>query len=177
MTEKRREEKFERIWDRYYRPLVVFCGSFSHLLTGEAEDMAQEVLVKVYRSLDTYDSAYSMNTWIYRIARNHCIDTVRKYIRNRAVPLSRAVESPRPGPEKTALTAEELELVESFLGSLERNDRQIAFLRFYEDFKYREISDVLDIPAGTVKYRVHEIRKGLKAFLEEQGYEEGRSTA
>ena len=62
MKEKRREEEFQGIWNRYYRPLVVFCGSFSPLLGGEAEDMAQEVLVKVYGSLGKYDTGYSMNT-------------------------------------------------------------------------------------------------------------------
>lgn len=170
MAEKRRKTQFERIWDRYYRPLVVFCGSFSLLLSGEAEDMAQEVLVKVYRNLGKYDSAYSMQTWIYRIARNHCIDTARKYVHNRHAPLPRTVEAREPNPEEAAVEAEEIDLVESFFGSLERNDRQIAFLRFHENFKYREISGVLDMPAGTVKYRVHEIRKGLKAFLQERGY-------
>ncbi|MFP4562740.1 MAG: RNA polymerase sigma factor [Spirochaetia bacterium] len=177
MKGKRRETQFERIWDRYYSPLVVFCGSFSPLVAGEAEDMAQEVLVKVYRNLDKYDSAYTMSTWVYRIARNHCIDTFRKCVRNRHVPLPPTLEAREPNPEEAAVTTEEMELVESFLGSLGRNDRQMAFLRFHEEFKYREISAVLDIPAGTVKYRIHEIRKGLKTFLQERGYEKGRSTA
>ena len=139
--------------------------------------MAQEVLVKVYRNFEKYDSAYSMTTWIYRIARNHCIDTARQHIRKRHAALPDNIEAGGLTPEETAVTAEETALVESFLDSLERTDRQIAFLRFYEDAKYREIAEVLDIPAGTVKYRVHEIRKGLRAFLQEQGYEEGRSTA
>jgi RNA polymerase sigma-70 factor (ECF subfamily) len=58
--------------------------------------------------------------------------------------------------------------VEKFLASLPPQDRQAAFLRFHQGLSYRKIAEIIDVPSGTVKYRVHSIRKQLRSALEKR---------
>ena len=71
------EFEFEKLWNKYYLKLILFIKPYFKKNNNETEDAAQEVLFKVFRNLKQYNSNYSLNTWIYRIARNYCIDRIR----------------------------------------------------------------------------------------------------
>jgi RNA polymerase sigma factor (sigma-70 family) len=71
------ERAFERLWERYYRRLWAFVRSYAALSSEEAEDAVQEIMWRAYRALPEYDRARSAAPWIFRIARNHCIDRMR----------------------------------------------------------------------------------------------------
>ena len=165
--------EFEQIWQRFYAPLVVLCRSFHgvrHSAVLQPEDLAQEVLLKVFTHMDAYDRNYSMATWVYRIARNHCIDAVRKASAVPAGGLFGNEPGRESGPELEAERKELEALIDGYLSGLENTDRHIAFLRFSENLKLREIARILEMPAGTVKYRIHRIRTGLRGELKEAGY-------
>jgi RNA polymerase sigma-70 factor (ECF subfamily) len=169
--EQSRDAQFTFIWQRYYAPLVVFCRGFAAGGgTAGAEDLAQEILLKVYARFDSYDRSYSPATWIYRIARNHCIDHLRRTRRGLGVPLTGNEPARAPGPDLETERTEARDSVSLYIEGLPGEDRQIAFLRFYEELPYREISRTMGIPEGTAKYRVHVIRKGLRKHMEERGY-------
>ncbi len=173
LLQQKNTERFEAIWKSYYPRLVVFVQVMVNQPNTGAEDIVQEILIKIFQNLHRYNPHYTLNTWIYGIARNHCLDFLRKestYRRTvQALQQNAAVEAHIPsqgGPEERILQAEVMDSIEQFIHTLSREDQQIAMLRFYESMKYREIGRVLNMPTGTVKYKVHTIRSQLKYFLE-----------
>lgn len=186
-----REEEFGHIWQRFYAPLVIFCRAYTADGSMEAEDLAQEVLLKVYSHLDSYNPRFALATWVYRIARNHCIDCLRIARRRNTVPFRPEASQWRKndtegnpcstpaelntatcekGPEEHVEREEIGRWIKKCLEGLTREDRHIAFLRFYEELRYKEIAKAMDMPIGTVKYRVFRIKARLKQHLEGNGY-------
>ncbi len=162
------------IWEDYYAKLTVFVslslGRGTSLLAEDSEDVVQEIMIKILSNLHRYDRRYSLGTWIYSIARNHCRDALRKQLvrsRHMAGVLIDDPPSRAAGPEEELMRKEQESIVGRYLDSLGDGSQQVAFLRFTERMSYDEIGQVLETPAGTVKYRVHEIRKGLRNALEE----------
>jgi RNA polymerase sigma-70 factor (ECF subfamily) len=169
-------DDFPTVWRRYYKPLLYFVRGrlrgHSHL---EAEDVVQDIMVKVYRARRGFDPSKSLRTWLYTIARNHCIDLARKRRFDRQ--LGRIDEGLGRGPtEVGALRGDEPETevlardarahVRSALDALAAEDREIMFLRYFEDLTYEQVAAIVGRPAGTVKYRVHELKRCLRRRLE-----------
>lgn len=162
---------FKTVYQRWRPKLAVFVQGYTGGDMMTAEDLTQEILLKVYSKYSSYNPRYSLSTWIYRIARNHCIDYFRTERRK-----------PLPTPEESALSMqqsgtdlqkelEEQELrdrIRVYIDSLHPDDRSIAFLRYFEDLGPRDIAAIIRRPEGTIKYRIHRIKAGLKTFLEEQ---------
>jgi RNA polymerase sigma-70 factor (ECF subfamily) len=167
---------FKEIWETYYSSLTLFCETFFPKEYRELEDICQEIMLKVFRKLYTYNPRFSFTTWFYTIARNTCIDEIRKKQIEIPADFGSAEFRPEtfssryPGPEESAIASELERYVDSFLETLPSRDRQIAVLRFSGGLKHREIGKILKLPAGTIRYRVHQIRKNLQLFLSE-GYE------
>jgi RNA polymerase sigma-70 factor, ECF subfamily len=172
LGDKSRKDLFEWIWREYQPAMAVFVRSITGLSVQDAEDLVQEIMLKVYSKLHLYNPLRDFRVWIYSIARNHCIDRFRK----RAGPIAENAEwndpagtpltSAEPNPEDVVIAGELHEIVESYLQTLGSEDRQISFLLFSERLPYKKIGQVLGIPPGTVKYRVHMIRAGLRKRLE-----------
>ncbi|MFC1477112.1 RNA polymerase sigma factor [candidate division KSB1 bacterium] len=168
-----RNRLFESIWESYHGKIAVFVRSIVKNRHSETADITQDIMVKVYNNLHTYNPVYSFSTWIYRIARNHCLD-----ILNKKSPAARSVSIDLPdgafdikdtaaGQDFRLISKEQNDLIRAYLETLNETDRQISFLRFYEGMKYIHIGSILNIPEGTVKYQVHTIRSGLKQYLEQ----------
>ena len=152
---------FSEIWYCYYARLFVFVRNMS-IHQDEVEDAVQEIMLKALSNLERYSMKYAVSTWLYTIARNYCLDVLRKE-RTRSVHVSsnqsEDLKSRYPEPEVALLISEEEQEIKSIIGKLGDSDRQIAFLRFYEDSSYGRIAEILGLPIGTVKYRVHAIRR------------------
>ena len=164
------DSTFEDMWQRYYPRLHVFVSGMIRGTGLEADDLVQEIMLKVHRKLESYNPRFALSTWIYTVARNHCIDARRRETRQPAVSssaeLSRVPAQRYPSPDAVVLEREVEEEVDRFMGALSETDRQIAYLKFFEELPYRSIGKIMDIPIGTAKYRVHEIRASLKVYLE-----------
>ena len=162
-----KQDVFDEIWEQYYKRLFFFIRQ----MVGEyAEDLLQEIMLKVYQNMEKYNPIYSFNTWVYTVARNHCITYLEK---KKRVKDSKFEEGMKAGPYLTMDTPEnglmhqELHVeIDNFLEKLEPAYRQMAFLRFYEGFTLKKIAQIVDVPYGTVKSRLHLIRKALKKKLE-----------
>ncbi|MBN2439733.1 MAG: RNA polymerase sigma factor [Spirochaetales bacterium] len=165
-----KQNRFSEIWNKYYPKLMVFVIPFFKDKTVDAEDAVQEILLRVFQSFSNYDSKYSVSTWIYTIARNYCIDQSRKEIRlnkwEQDVPDNFQDADEYFNPESLFLKAELKEKIRNLILTLDETDQQICFLYNYEDLNYREISGILKIPVGTIKYRMYKIRDKLKKKLE-----------
>lgn len=166
-SEGSRKELFNLIWNQYQRRIIFFIRN---MVKENAEDLFQDVMLKVYWNLDKYNPLYSFNSWIYSIARNHCLNFINKK-RLTAQSLESGDESQHGGnennsPEVESINKELTQRIENVLNTFSEENRQVAFLYFYEGLKNREIAQVMKIPIGTVKSRLYNIRAILKKDLE-----------
>jgi RNA polymerase sigma-70 factor (ECF subfamily) len=133
------------------------------------EDLTQEALVSVYRRRQRYDPDRPFAPWIYGIARLVWKDYLRHHGREkvRAVPLEVAtrVPSSEPSPSGVAEAREEAERVRAAIEALPEEQRVTFILRHYEGLSYEEISQALEVPLGTVKWRIHEAVRRLESLL------------
>ena len=148
----------------------------------DARDIAQEAFVKAFQSLGSFDLSKPFGAWISKITANLCIDHYRRK-RLALVSLDAPIESQsgdrprefkdhRPGPAETYQLSMEQERVDSILASLPPRYRTVVLLRHKEDLSYEEIADILGMPLGTVKARLHRahnlLKRKLKPMLEGQ---------
>jgi len=178
--------QFPAIWSDYYPRLSVYLRRvFGIIAQEDREELIQEILLKVYRNLSRYNKKYALSTWVYLIARNCSIDFLRKRKRRTLLAENPAYENfadkdpaarararntvyERPDPvAEDFLKKEEREAVRRALKSLDRKDRNIVFLRYYEELSCRDIGKILKLPEGTVKSRFHRIRGELRSLLKE----------
>ena len=144
---------------------------------AEAQDVAQEVFVTVFKSIDTFRGDAKLSTWLYRIAANHCKNRI-KYLRRRAHKTTTELDSQveqtlqnssgstlgegQAGPAEV-LEGAQLELiVQRAIAKLEEDHRLLLVLRDVEEMSYEEIMQVTGLPEGTVKSRLHRARQQLK---------------
>jgi RNA polymerase sigma-70 factor (ECF subfamily) len=138
---------------------------------SEAEDVAQDIFIKVFQSLHDFRGASRFSTWLYRITVNHCLNYIRRRTRQQQTLVGAESsewmqESPAGNPHKRLEQKERWVLVQAKLQVLSPEHRTIILLRDFEGLSYEEIADVLQLETGTVKSRLHRARMELKALLE-----------
>jgi RNA polymerase sigma-70 factor (ECF subfamily) len=150
-----------------YRLLLRMLGD-----PAEAEDVAQEVFVSVFKAIESFRGDSALATWLYRIAANHAKNRI-KYLARRA----RAAEQPldelsearlapsfgaRPdGPDQWVESKEAGNHMEQAFASLEAEQRLLLTLRDVENMSYEEIRQISGLPIGTVKSKLHRARMAL----------------
>ncbi len=164
------DEYGDRVFNLTYRML----GS-----REEAEDLAQEVFITVFKSIDTFRGDSKFSTWLYRITANHCKNRIkylaRRHERGKAELDERAegaadgpsLASPRPSPRPDLqMEGAEMERVlQEAIAELEEEQRILVILRDVEDLSYEEICAITELPEGTVKSRLHRARLALRKKL------------
>jgi RNA polymerase sigma-70 factor (ECF subfamily) len=161
---------------RHTRRIYNLCYRFTSS-RQEAEDLTQEVFLRVYRTLGSYRSLYGgFPTWMTSVTRNLLIDHYRRTRRDRmtdslddAMPRLEQKEAAGRRPDQTALAGELNEQVQRALGKISPDLREAVILRDLQGLEYREIQDVLQVPAGTVKSRINRGRIELARLLEQMG--------
>jgi RNA polymerase sigma-70 factor (ECF subfamily) len=161
-------EAFEALVGRYRKELFNFLAKF----TGDralAEDVFQEAFLQVYLSAGSFDTSRRLKPWLFTIAANKARDALRKRSRKSAAPLDANVgggEEGRatyadllpaniPAPEEALLNLETRRGVQNIVEGMPEHLRSILTLSYFNGFAYKEISEILDIPLGTVKSRLH----------------------
>ncbi|UCH78505.1 MAG: sigma-70 family RNA polymerase sigma factor [Candidatus Coatesbacteria bacterium] len=167
------EAAFEELVGRYSRPILDYCRRLVGDATA-AEDLAQEVFVKFYLALSSFDPSRAVSPFLYRIAHNHCMDWLRKK-KVPTVPLvwededggAREVEAPDSSLAPDALfeRAEVARAIDEALASLPPTYRSALIMRHRQGLTYEEIAEALDTPLGTVKARIHRGREKLQQKL------------
>lgn len=163
--EKVVRQHHQRIFNVAYR----FTGKFE-----EAEDLTQEIFIKVYRTLGSYrpDSGVLI-TWMVRVARNHMIDNYRKHKLERSqtssleVEFEKAEENPAryDNPGEAFSRREKSEIIHRMLLRVPDDLRESVILRDIEELSYEEIAAMLKLPLGTVKSRINRGRAELARLL------------
>ena len=141
-----------------YGHAVRFFGS-----PDSAEDVVQEVFVKVFRSLSSFDGTAAFSTWLYRVTRNTCLDAVRAG-RHRPVPVD-PVDLVIPAPGDLADEVALSTAVERAIEALPPEERDALNAVTVFGLSYAEAASALGVPAGTVKSRVFRARRALISAL------------
>lgn len=141
----------------------------------EAEDIAQEAFVRAYTNLHTFDLNRKFSTWLYRIATNLCIDRIRKkkpdYYLDAQVAgtdgldMYSQISSSDRLPEEEVERMELQERIQYEISQLPDKYRTVIVLKYIEELPLQEISEILDMPLGTVKTRIHRGREALRKQL------------
>lgn len=141
----------------------------------EAEDMAQEAFIRAYVNINSFNQDLKFSTWLYRIATNLCIDRIRKkkpdYYLDAEVSgtdgltMYSQLASDSPLPEKELESLELQETVQKEIMKLPEKYRSVIVLKYIEELSLNEISEILDMPLGTVKTRIHRGREALRQQL------------
>lgn len=132
----------------------------------EAEDAAQEAFLRAYLNLQRYDPSRSFKTWVLTIASNHCIDRLRRRrlkwlsIDDDASP-GLQLHSEEPEPEEASISKQQSEALQALLGELNPEYRAAVVLRYWYDYSYTEIADILDTTESAIKSRLFRARQIL----------------
>ncbi len=172
-------EAFVSLLRKYERRIL----NFMYRMIGEqeaAEDLTQEVFLKVYEALPGFRKAANFSTWLFRIAHNHCLNALRG--RGREISVSIFAKDPSnpspvarvPDPSVSAderMEQRELQaVIQQKLAELTPDHRAVLVLRDIQGLSYDEIASVLDIEGGTVRSRLHrariELKEKLRPYLE-----------
>ena len=156
----------------HHRKIYNLCYRFTGNVT-EAEDLTQEVFIKVFQTLGTFDPAQAQfSTWLNRIARNHLVDHYRRTRRDRTTASLDDEEAgihpqagPASDPPARVESRERRELLQSALARLSPDMREVVILRDLQDMDYAEIAGILQVPEGTVKSRINRGRLELARVL------------
>ncbi|WP_077210514.1 RNA polymerase sigma factor SigW [Bacillus dakarensis] len=141
----------------------------------EAEDMAQEAFIRAYVNITSFNINLKFSTWLYRIATNLCIDRIRKkkpdFYLDAEVAGTDGLTMYSQVPAETTLPEEEVESIElqdtiqREISKLPEKYRTVIVLKYIEELSLNEISEILDMPLGTVKTRIHRGREALRQQL------------
>jgi RNA polymerase sigma-70 factor (ECF subfamily) len=132
----------------------------------EAEDAAQETFLRAYMNLQRYDPARSFKTWLLSIASNHCIDRLRRrrltwLSLDEPLPSTIVLSSDEPQPEEATIKDQRSQAVQALLGELSTEYRAAVILRYWYDYSYTEIADILDTTESAIKSRLFRARQTL----------------
>ena len=172
------EGAFAELLGRYERPIF----SLIYRMVRDralAEDLAQEAFIRAFNAVSSYDPRYKFSSWIFKIANNHTIDHLRRHkldtVSIDGSPHARTaqeeeqtrlvVASTDENPQEYVEHRELGDQIEQAIGKLRPEYRTAVLLRHVEGYTYDEISQIMDLPLGTVKTYLHRARGELKEML------------
>ncbi len=163
-----REHRFTLLFQEYYEK--VFRLSRRMCLDAvQAQDLAQEIFLKVYRKLDSFRGESSVSTWLYSIAVNHCLDHVRQEKKRRDLLALVGWKSKNTGAgvEGEVLSRH---LGEKIMKRLSITNRTLLTLKVVMGFDYREIGKIMDMTPDSVGVQLTRARRAAATIAKEEGY-------
>jgi RNA polymerase sigma-70 factor (ECF subfamily) len=161
---------FEELVSVYEKKIFNYCLRMTNS-REDAEDLTQEVFIKVYRSLKSFKGNSQLSTWIYRIAHNICIDKFRKakinvfslsHTKDREDEREMELVSAELSPEEKMVAREQQEFLQKCINGLKPEYRSVIILRDIQHYSYEEIAGILNVPLGTVKSHISRARTALR---------------
>jgi len=167
-------DAFSEVISEYESKLLRYILRISSMEYEEAENLLQEIFIKIYRNINEYDDRWTFSSWIYRIAHNAVIDYFRKHEKE-SIKISLDDEayshltfslSDGIQPDKDLAQKDTRECVQKAITSLPLDYREAIVLRYIEERSYEEISDILQIPIGTTSTLVNRAKTRLRETFE-----------
>ena len=150
---------------RLYNTMIQVVGS-----TEDAYDVTQDAFMQAYLRLDTFRRSSKFYTWLYRIAFNVAIGMRRRYRTHRMTEslqqeMHERLVDRENRPDENLISKENIKTVRDAVDRLDDEFRSVIVLRELEEFSYEEIAEILDIPIGTVRSRLHRARMMIREHL------------
>lgn len=160
------QEAFEGLFDRYER--AIFNLALRMVNDRDAaSDITQTTFARAWEKLDSFNFRHRFFSWLYRIAVNASLDHLGR--RRPQDPLPDGAASSSPSPEEATDSRQRAEFVRQTLMLLSDEHRAVLLLKHYLDLSYEQMAEILEIPQRTVKSRLYEARRGLRARLSKAG--------
>ena len=171
------QEAFKKLMDKYQTPLQF------HVLKmvkdrEQVEDLVQEAFMKAFKNLSSYNTDYAFSTWVYRITTNHTIDYLRKKklqttsidepLKTKDGELSMELPDHSQLADRDIQRKQRKKIITKAIENLPEKYRQVIEMRHLEELSYQEISDLLDLPLGTVKAHIFRAREMLYKSLKDK---------
>ncbi|HPQ70467.1 MAG TPA: sigma-70 family RNA polymerase sigma factor [bacterium] len=171
-------QAFEELVIRYQQRIYNTALRFLRV-DDEAQEVTQEIFIKVYHALPEFRGESKFSTWLYQVAMNHCknklkylkrrhyytSDSMEQAIETQDGEMSRQFASEDPDPQQEAQSRETQEKVRAAINLLADDQREVIVLRELQGLSYEEIADITGQALGTVKSRIHRARLELARLL------------
>jgi RNA polymerase sigma-70 factor (ECF subfamily) len=176
----RDEQAFREVFRQYMDKVF----SLTYRMLGnrqEAEDVAQEVFITAFKSIESFRGEAKFSTWLLRIAANHSKNRIKHLARRptegvdpddvsqvRSMPDRPAppVQAQISEPDKMLEAAQTNALIEQAIAALDEDQRLLVVLRDVEELSYEEIGEITGLPEGTIKSRLHRARMAIKEWVD-----------
>ena len=170
------ETAFRKLVDNYRQMVVGTCFGILHNI-DDAEDVAQEVFIEVFRSVKKFRGDSKLTTWLYRIAVNRSLNFIRdnkRYRRNRPVDdlagegkdiSQRFISAETENPEYSLENRQRAVILHNAVDALPKNQRIVFVLSKYEDLSNREIAEVMNLSVSSVESLMYRAKKNLQKKL------------
>ncbi|MFA7319540.1 MAG: RNA polymerase sigma factor [Parcubacteria group bacterium] len=166
-------ERYAELIERYQGKLFAYL----YRLTGareETEDLLQDVFIKAFRNLRSYDTSRKFSSWIYRIAHNEAVNHIKRRSLKRFIPWEDitatkdmlVMSSSEEGADIAHMREEERQEVDKVINRLPFKYRQVLVLRYYSDKSYEDISEILGKPINTVGTLISRAKKKMALEME-----------
>ena len=174
LFQKEDNDAFGHIVKRYKDRLVNFLYRYAGN-KDDAEDIAQDTFLRLYRLKHTYKDVGKFSSWFYTIALNQAKSHMRLKNRHKGISLNQGfgeeekeMELPSDAklPDENIMSEDENFYIQKAINALDDKHREIIILRDIQDLEYEEIAGILNVPVGTVKSRINRARESLKVTLE-----------
>jgi RNA polymerase sigma-70 factor (ECF subfamily) len=171
-------QRFEELVDKYKDKIY----NMARHMTGspqEAQDLAQEIFLLIYRNIGSFQGKSSLSTWIYRISLNRCLDWQRKKQRTSkfSFPLFQSnreedtgdlldrLPQHQPTPEEQVVKKEQIRELHKAIQSLPEKYQKVIILYHFQQMTYQEISEILDLPVRTIETRLYRGKQKIRDYL------------
>ena len=170
------EAAFRELVDNYRNTVVNTCFGMLHNI-DDAEDVAQDVFIEVFRSVENFRADAKISTWLYRIAVNRSLNFIRDnkkrkrfqsfddVAESKKETLNRLNHQSADDPESELENSQRARILHEAIDSLPKNQRVAFTLNKYEDLAYKEISEVMNLSVSSVESLIHRAKKNLQKKL------------
>ena len=164
-----KEALIDEIMNKYGQEILQLV--YSYVNNKEvAEDLAQDIFVKCYKSLHTYKGKSKLRTWLWRIAINHCKDYIKSWYRTKVIVTdneSTYMGVQKESAEQTFIKNDEDQMLASAVMNLPIKYREVIYLYYFEEMPIKDIAMVIEVKENTIKTRLKRAKELLKKGLEE----------
>lgn len=171
------QRAFKELFDKYRQPLYYHILKMVHR-DDVIEDLQQEIFLKAFDNIHSYNSGYAFSTWLYRITTNHTIDFLRKKrlktssiddpIKTKDGEMRVDVEDEDASSDDLVMQTQRQLVIRQALDSLPEKYRMVIQYRHMEELSYQEIAELMDLPLGTVKAHIFRARELLYKYLKDK---------
>jgi RNA polymerase sigma-70 factor (ECF subfamily) len=171
------QRAFQALFEKYKQPLYYHILKMVHR-DDVIEDLQQEIFLKAFDNIHSYNTGFAFSTWLYRITTNHTIDFLRKRrlqttsiddpVKTKEGEMRVDVEDEDASSDDLVIQQQRQRIIGEALNSLPEKYRMVIQYRHMEELSYQEIAELMDLPLGTVKAHIFRAREMLYKYLRDR---------